>query len=495
MLYTGAVHFGPDYFYYLSFISQGATRWLSSYQLFTAETTVPQLIGWYYTLPGHILLPIIQSPIVIYQILGIAGSLFYLVMSFLFIRTLFPNRDRLQMFVFLLFLTSATLPQIVNTGGHNVYTYMYQWYNFGDPFERLTNIPHHLLSEGGSLLLLYVALKWWRTGTHKVASGIAMAIFGLIVAGIQPVWWVLITIVLGITGLGTSKWNRANAILPAIIIGCAGLPMILYLRFFLYLTPDQVSWWSLAARPGNQAAMSIWEYIKGNGILVITAILGLPFWFRSMSRERFTLTFITVLSFIFYFSPIPNVMHIEYIRFVSIFPTLFFAAVTGQMIGKLLARLPAYRHILLVTAASLIVIALPLDAQLLAFRNVLLSPNNAYYYLSMDIVRSYQYAATHSKPTDMFLVAYPFDLQFAGLVGRRIYFPFSHPVWPIHVAEKQQSIDVLNSQTTPEAEKARVLKESGINYILNESSMPPQYAGLIPVYKNARMTLYKVPAL
>lgn len=492
-IFTGAVHYPPDYYYYLSFIAQGGTRWFTNFQLFNAETTIPELIGWFYTLSGHILLPILRSPVITYQVLTVLGSLFYLTVSFLLIKKILPEHKSLQTLVFILFLTSSTMPQITRFSGHWYYYPLAAWYNFGDPLERLTNIPHHLLFEGSALLSFILALDWWKTHTHPWRTTIIMAIIGFILASNQPALWLEVVIVLGVMGIFTPKKNIVPSLLPGFVVGISGLPFVLYLKFFLYtMAPYNalVAWES-----GKNAGATFRDYVALNGLLVVTAILGLPLWARAITREKMLLTVMTALSLLLYFSPVGDRLQILSIRFLSVIPTLFYASVTGYAIWKLFERYRGLRIILTFITALLIAITVPLDMHLLSSRNGFFVPYNSWDYLPLDAYQTYQTATIISRPNDMFLIMYPYDASFVGLTGRRIYTSYSNPLWRVNYEEKQKNVDALFDSTVTDASKGEFLKESHIVYIIAYSWIPLPYSGLTTVYRNTMMTIYKVPAL
>jgi len=474
-VFTGAVHYQPDYFYYLSFIAQGATRWLTNFHLFTAETTVPELIGWYYTLSGRLLLPLFRSPVVIYQILTAAGSLLYLGAAYLLIKKLFPQHRTLQLLVLVLFLTSCPLPQITVSHGHWTYSHISAWYNFGDPFERLTNIPHHLLAAAAGMLACILAFDWWK-GKRGLLRTIAFFLIGIILASIQPMLWLEISMVLGVIGYKRS-------FIPALIVAGSGLPFILYLKFYLYSTPPYST--AVLWEPSVQLITTFKDYMILNGLLVPTAILGLPVWLRSMTREKCTLTLLTALSLLLFFSPIPKYLHILNIRFLSVCPTLFFASVTGELFRK-------FRMSSVFLCAILIGVTIPINRELLTTRHSLFTPGNMWVYLPADVIAAYTAAAKQSRPDDMFLVPSPLDASFPGYTGRRIFTSYSNVLWRVNYNAKQKLVDTLYNVSAPDTEKNALLRQANIKYILRYSWDPPLSGDLLPAYKNNTITIYKV---
>jgi hypothetical protein len=401
----------------------------------------------------------------------------------------------LQLFVFILFLTGSALPHISLTNGHWHVLYTYVYYNLGDAFERLTNIPHHLFSEACTMIIFIIAFNWWRKYTRAWRTVICIALLGFIISSIQALWWFEITVVLGIIGFIAPKNRKVHSLLPAITMGVSGLPFVMYLRFYSYFPTNQATFWPIgSAGSAEQVATTLWEYILRNGPLVITGILGLPFWFRHMSREKFALTFMAVFSLLLFFSPFPKILNIANFRFLNVFPTLFFAATTGFLLWKLHTLYPKLKPLFVLSAAIIIGLSIPSNIQQLSFRNNILEPNNGWVYIPADAIHAYEEAEKISRTNDIFIVPYPFDASFVGLIGRRLFVSASYP-YPYNLEAKNTKVDAFFNTSVHDEDKKSFLKQSRIAYIMYWSVADAPYSGLIPVYRNNLMTLYKVPAL
>ncbi len=66
-VFLGTVHYPADYFYYLSQFAQGSQRWLTTMNLFSAESVSPTLVGWSNVLIGRIFHLFGLSPFVAYH--------------------------------------------------------------------------------------------------------------------------------------------------------------------------------------------------------------------------------------------------------------------------------------------------------------------------------------------------------------------------------------------------------------------------------------------
>lgn len=474
-IFTGAVYYAPDYYFYLSQISQGATRWLSNFPLFTGEITVPQYIGWFYTLSGHLLLPLAGATNIFF-LLTISTTVLYLLVAYILIRQLLPRPTRL--WAFLLFLTANTMPRIFQDHGVWKYLYTSGWYNFGNPFERLTYIPHHMLFEAAAMAAIIFIAK-----SRKYI--LLYILIGIILSSMQPALWMVVTIGLALGGLWRPN-KLLPSLLPACIVGLSGVPFVLYLKYYLYTFPFYSN--QLVSEPSWTIAFGPKDYLLFNGPLVITAILGLPSWIRSMTREKFTLTAITVVSLLLFFSPVGNYIQILNIRFLSVIPTLFYAVVT-------VAWLTRFKRTSLIIITLLIISTIPLMIQELVSRHVLNYPNNVFVYVPRDVYSAYTEASKISDPDNVFLVFPPYDTAFVGIAGRRVFAYWGATGWTINFQEKNTKADAFYHNQMTDDEKAIFLRTYRISYVLWNTSKQSPYTSLVPVYTNPAMTIYKVPVL
>lgn len=475
-VFTGAVYYTPDYYFYLSQIIQGKTRWFTNFPLFSGDITVPQLIGWFYTLSGHILLPLGLSPKAIFILLTITMSVLFLTVSYLLIKTVLPKARHVHLWSFLLFLTANTMP----TGS---YSFTQGWYNFGNPLERLTYIPHHLLMEAAAMASLIVAIRWWTGKLGLWKTTILCILLGFILSSMQPALWMVLTIALSIGGLWKPK-SWVTGMLPAVIVGASGAPVVAYLKYYLYTLPYYHN--QLIVEPSWSRAYSFRDYILLHGPLVITALLGLPLWLKSFTREKSLLTAAAVVSLGLFYSPAGVYLQILNIRFLSVIPTLFYALVTASALAKL-------KVIGTVIMAALVIMTVPLLVQELEDRNYLFFPTNNIIYPPKEVYLADQKAAELSTPDDVFLVYPPWDTMFPGVSGRRVLAYWAAPYWTIDFEEKRAKAEAFAAGKMTEDEKRAFLKEYNISYVLNYSDAPPLYNALIPVYKNNFMTIFKVP--
>lgn len=488
-VFTGAVRYAPDYYFYLSFISQGQTRWLSSYHLFTGETTIPTFIGWFYTLAGHVLFPLHLTATTIYIALTVLMSVIYLTVAYLFIKMIIPNNPLSQIAIFIIFVTANSMPQITKVNGVWMYHYTAWWYNYGDPFERLTYIPHHLLFEAAAIAAIAIGAHWWQTYRHRWVVIAAMAILGFILSSTQPALWMVIVISLGIGALWKPK-NLILSLLPAIVLGISGLPFVLYLKYYVYTLPIfqnqyiEASW----ASPAN-----VWDYVVLNGPIFIAMILGLPVWLASMTRQKMALTVATCVSLILYFSPAGPVLQILNIRFLSVIPTLFMACVTGFWFMNLAKMYPRAKPAILAVLSVLVLSTIPLAMQESQDRDALFIPTNQILYPQKTVLAAFQKAEAISNMYDIFLVPSPYDTSFSGLTGRRIFVYPASPSWTLNFENKHKAALAFYGGSMTEDQRRLFLQTNHIAYVLNLTHDPVPYSGLIQVYANDYMAIYKVP--
>jgi phage shock protein PspC (stress-responsive transcriptional regulator) len=150
-VFTGAVHYPPDYLYYLSFITQGKDNWLLGANLKSAETRDLQALNWFYVLGGHLGHMLNLSPQFIYQLLVILASIAYLTAAYALCTVCFPKQPMSRLVAFVVFLISNAFPKITHTASGWDFNFFYPFNNIGHPFIRLSNVPHHTLIQAAIL--------------------------------------------------------------------------------------------------------------------------------------------------------------------------------------------------------------------------------------------------------------------------------------------------------------------------------------------------------
>jgi len=259
--YLGTVHWPSDYFYYLSQFAQGREHWFASTMLFTPEKLKPVLIGWQNVLSGRLLMMTGLDVISAYQTaVGIYLTL-YLVISWLFIREIFPKNPTKRVLSLLFFLTSTSLFYL-KLGAHGFeWNYFNHWYNLGIPLARFGPTPHHLLAYalGVAGWLFYLRNRMF-----------LLALSGFLHASINPVTWGLNVMVLFITAFIPKV--KIRSLIAAGILFLAGILPALYAKAVFSQLPYSLS---SAWESTQHLKLVPAQLFMGTGLVIILALFGL----------------------------------------------------------------------------------------------------------------------------------------------------------------------------------------------------------------------------
>lgn len=491
-VFVGTVHYAIDYFYYLSYIIQGKTHWFLGSSLYSGETTKLDFHNWVYVLFGH-MFPLFP-PYITYQIMVVVGSILFLVVSYWLCRILIPTKRWAATLTWVLFLVSNAFPRIYNEAGQWILSYYYPWNNFGHPFIRLTNVPHHLYIQALLMGILLATILWWKQKKKSLVLAVILVIQGFLLASMQPVQWALVTGVIGLTtGALALKAKRLSFLkagaLPVILLGISGLIPALYLKTLVSIPPLSLA---AAWEASQQTYISLYHFIRLHGPLSAIAIIGIPLLLLRKTEETFLFGIFTLLSVGLFFSPIPARFGILNIRILSGIPVLMFAWASVECILIVVNRLQGNKKAASwLLGFSIIAITLPVTWQQLSERTTLIThPEDTQIYIPLGAMMAFDEAQRLSTPDDVFLVLAPFYTVFPGLTGRRVY--VANDLATIDFQRKQKlGSDFYNNRMTDD-EKRAFLTTERISYIVAYAWGPVKSPMITEAYKNDYMILYKV---
>ena len=475
--YLGTVHWPSDYFYYLSQFAQGREHWFASTMLFTPEKLKPVLIGWQNVLSGRLLMMTGLDVISAYQTaVGIYLTL-YLVISWLFIREIFPKSPTKRVLSLFFFLTATSL-FYVKFGVHGFeWNYFNHWYNLGIPLARFGPTPHHLLAYalGVAGWLFYLRNRMF-----------LLALSGFLHASINPVTWGLNVMVLFITAFIPKV--KIRSLIAAGILFLAGILPALYAKAVFSQLPYSLS---SAWESTQHLKLVPAQLFMGTGLVIILALFGLKNFPGKAGKGRiFSLVFLTLAVF-FYLTDISEKFKISNARFwpSQVYLILGILAAEGiLLLSKIFRKFQKSVLVMLLV----IYFASITPTLYLSYREILTPKiNNGYYFIPMDVYRAFREAKKISGKRDIFLVVWPFNEAFPGLTGRKTL--FGYELFTINYQEKMTRAFAVIDGKMGEDELKRTLSVYKINYLLMYSSS--QYFRKFPflkeVYKNPTVTLYR----
>ncbi len=428
-VFTGSVHYPPDYLYYLSYISQGKDNWLLATNLKSGETQRPEPLNWFYVLGGHIGAIFHIDPVATYQLLVVFASVVYMVSAYYLFSLCFPKQPTARLVAFLLFLLSNAFPKITHTAlgwDFNVY---YPFNNLGHPFVRLSNVPHHTLIQAFIMASFAFALSYWRQQSKKIP--IILFFAGIVFASMQPLQWAFVTGVIGLYGI-TKAWIQYKSdhvktgsvlimpLVPAIALGIGGLPMAIYIKH-LYSGP--LYEYMMAWENNQQILISFAHFIRLHGPVVLLGMIALPFFLKLTSDTITPLLAYSAISIALFFSPIPRSLGLLNLRFVSVIPIFFASYLCSRAIWELSKHIPGRFRYLGIWIGTVLILAITIPVTYVhLFQNRPHTlPDDINSYLPLGAYQLYQMAPTRIKPNETTLVPPLLAQSFPAFTGRHVF--------------------------------------------------------------------------
>lgn len=427
-VFLGTVHHSDDYFYYLSQFSQGATRWLTTTNLYTSETTPDTFVGWSNVLTGHLFHLVGISAIPAYQI-SIAIWTFLLCLSAYKLALIVFNDKHKALLSLFLFVLYHSFPIIRDTH----WTYADYWNNFSVPRVRFGGVPHQLLLNILSIQLISLLLQ---------KKKLLMTLSSFLLASLQPVLWLLITAATGVTSLihsmQTSKKSLSSPhyFLFPLLLFFSGLPAAIYLQtIFATLPFSQLKLWEAS----QYIPLTLTGFILSMGPIFLIALCSLPAFLSKRTYARLGIVIFSVLSLLVFMSPIPHLLGIVSVRCMSTLVILCISIIATEGLYAVqhyfLQRVhrSICQFVSFVILVVLFVVLLPNHLEMLK-KSTQFDRTNAYEFLSSNDVSFIKSMTTIGTPSDTFLVLWPYNAIFPALSAKKSF--NGHPLLTIHPTEK-----------------------------------------------------------
>lgn len=498
-VFLGTVHHPADYFYYLSQFAQGGYRWITTVNLFTSEPVAPSLVGWSNVFIGRIFYSVGIHPLIAYHISVIIFTIFLFIISYRLAYVILATKRPAVLALYLFTLFHAF--PILRDGKPSYGDY---WNNFAVPRTRFGGVPHQLLLNIASFLMVYFIIQWIQYKKYSVGTLIGLGVSSLILASLQPVLWGLIMASSGIALLrvawlkssdrpangNAQKFPFHRVIMLLAVLMSSGLPPVLYLtRLFTTLPFSQLKLWEA----GAQHTLTPQHFLSATGPVFLIALFSLPM-FASHPRS-FTKVFVmlfSLFSLLLFLSPLPVAFGLSQARFISTLTILCLSLVASQGIMHLLNAKGAIARI----SGALLVVGLSWLLIPNHFKTLELSssfdPGNAYDYLPASDYEFLQKSGRIGKPDDTFLITWPYNVMFPAITGRRTY--HGHPLLTISSQEKDaRAAAFLNGSLPAQAVRAW-LSDNHITYVIaaTDNSGLASHAFLTRIATSKTLVLYRV---
>jgi hypothetical protein len=465
-VFLGTIHHPADYFYYLSQFAQGSYRWLTTIDLYTSEQLSPSFVGWSNVLLGRLFDLFGISPDVAYHISVVFFTAVLLLIAYRLSLVILGKKwpATLALFLFAIFHAFPVMREGMASYGD-------YWNNFAIPTVRLGAVPHQLLTailSFASFLLLTGPVPVM-TGSHLVMTALTSAAL----ASLQPVLWALLTGSVLVTNLLARK-KLASTFMYLL----AGIIPVLYLNQLFSTAPFlQLKLWEAA----QQTPFMLEHFITATGPIFLLAILFVPTFLSSRSPLRRFIFLFTSLSFFLFLSPIPRLIGITHVRFMSTLAILGVSIIAADgLYTWVFSRKTSLRVAGATVLLALIILLVPNHLKTIT-NNTDIDTSNAYYYIPRGDFDLLKQAGERSTPDDIFFVTWPFNVVFPGVTGRKSY--HGHPLLTINSSKKDMEAANFLSQ--------EFLKRYGITYVVTYP-LPNLPNFLSPVTTGGSLIMYKV---
>lgn len=500
-VYLGTVHWAGDYFSYLAQMAQGRDNLLFARILHTAEKLPETIIGWQMVLIGKICLLLGINVIYGYQIAVVIFTLFFLILSYLLISLIFPDSKGKKLLAFFFLATSTAFFKVSYGLNGFVWSYYDYWYNTGNALERFAHTPHHAIANGLAVAMMLFTVYWVKDkisliGQIGLIGGSVMA--GAALCSITPVHWILVG---GGLGLAIVIYNFKShhallcckkiiwQLLPVLFYIFAGILVVFYLKDISSQPPyPHASAWEA----GQQLNMSFYWLLVGSGLVVPLAFFGIYPFIRKLSFPRLLSFCFILFCAIFYFTLIPQRLHLTNARFWPTTVYIFISVLAAEGFFFLSSSAKKYKKGAFILLLIIYLISIiPTYIMQLSDK---LKPKigNAYVYLPKDMITAYQAAEKMSDRDSLFLVQWPMNLSFPGITGRRTFHGYD-PTTIDYATKDREAYDFFAGNLNEEEMEA-LLDKYNIDYVLGYWWNPKldKFGRLKRVYSNPVMAIDKV---
>ena len=247
-----------------------------------------------------------------------------------------------------------------------------------------------------------------------------MAVSAFFLASLQPILWLLVAASCGIASL-----IKRRSIFPTLVLFLSGLPAAIYLNeIFSTLPFSQLKIWEAS----QLVPLKLSGFFLAMGPIFIIALISLPVFVKKWPFEKFVIFTFTLLSLTFLMSPIPQMLRLTNIRFMSALAILCVCLIAADGLMHIKSR------ILFISLIFILgILLIPNHIRTVKMSSDF-TPSNAYEYLSKSDFNFLSSMQTIGKPTDTFLVLWPYNMPFPALTGKRTY--HGHPLLTINPSVK-----------------------------------------------------------
>ena len=313
-LFTGIAHYFADYFLYVSAIAQAQNSpSLFVEHLFTNEPLIPTWIYWFNALLGKI--PI--SPFLSYNI-----SLILLVAGLLLLLWHITKRslsDSTTMYVtFIIAVTASNFFDFTTFFRFGTFKLLGDfWFSPTPALNRLGGVPHQVLQTILSLLVILLYTKLSESSKKNPSQYVLLGVVSFLAATANPIQMLLVALSI----LAIFMWKNYKQIPKSadiIVASIALLPALLGAMVTNFEFSHQPILTAAKTWENNQQfSLSIFQFIWALGPIGFFIPFGIFAFIKKHTHLYASLVVYTLLSLIFFFSPLPTYLGTSAVRWLS----------------------------------------------------------------------------------------------------------------------------------------------------------------------------------
>ncbi len=497
-LFTGIAHYAGDYFLYISQIAQGGhTPSLFAQHQFTNETLAPTWIYWFNVLLGTLHI----NPFLTYTL-----ALLFLVVSLLTLiwyitKAALPTRQA-QIIAFIGITTASNFFDVSRFLHAGTFTMVGDfWFSPTPALNRLGGVPHQVFQTILILLVITVCIHFIEA--KRKSGWVYMLVAGIafLAASANPIQMVLATITISgivLIRIYTKHARRHDVILALLVLIGAFIGALLTNAEFA----RQPILTAAKAWENNQhVSVSVMQFFWAVGPIALLIPFGIAALRKKHTRMLSAYTLYSVVSLLFFFSPIPTLLGTTQVRWLS--PTVFMGLGFLATLGLYEISVWTKKHIhiatpffygacmafyILCTVPSIIAQVdartLPLitDPTLMALNH--LSPGVVDGLIRLQ--NEPKYGVVMTDPS------LPYDLVVPGMTGHTTF--TGHPIHTLYPPIKEQlRTQFFSGSMTPDIAQ-QFLNDHRITYIISapfHTSIFARYPFLTAIFSNTTLVIYK----
>lgn len=330
--FVGIAHYYSDYFLYSSYIAQGARgAWVHAYHMYTNEPLRAFWYYWMYVALGHVGSWLQLSPFATYDI-GLIGIVVVLIASIIvLIHHIFPYEPAKQQIAVLFVLTASDFPDIaafIKTGVWKLIGLT--WFSPSPALNRLGGVPHQTLQT-----VLLCTIMWLYATSQKLSRFRIMKLgilctLSFFTATIAPVQMFLLIISIALMFIVPRVRLMATKQLHITVLVHDSIPFIsvaIAAVAGVFIANQEIANQSIFAiariwERRQYTKMTFLELYVGMGPIALLIPFGILSYLKKLDTLRGVLLIYGVLSIASFYSPLPALLDVASIRWLS--PSAYF---------------------------------------------------------------------------------------------------------------------------------------------------------------------------